>query len=116
MKKTIINRKSGKKRSFNSSRITNRSILKSGKNTRIIKGSRGIRNKSTSSTIQYVLPLGNGWVVKTNKAAKFFLITDSKKEAVDVARKLAMTKKSELIVHGKDGKIQVRESYVAKAS
>jgi len=27
-----------------------------------------------------------------------------------------MTKKSELIVHGKDGKIQVRESYVAKAS
>jgi hypothetical protein len=61
--------------------------------------------------VQHVMPLGNGWVVKTNNTSKFFLITDSKKEAVDVARKLARTKKSELIVHSKDGNIQVRESY-----
>jgi hypothetical protein len=61
--------------------------------------------------IQYVLPIGNGWVVKTNNAAKFTVVTDSKKEAIAIARNLAQTKHSDLIVHGKDGNIELKESY-----
>ena len=68
-------------------------------------------NGSDLIVIQYVLPVGNGWVVKTNTASKFLIITDSKKEAITYARNLARTKKSKLIVHGKDGKIEIQESY-----
>ncbi len=68
-------------------------------------------NGSGQIVIQYVLPVGNGWVVKTNTATKFLIITDSKREAISYARNLARTKKSGLIVHGKDGKIEIQESY-----
>lgn len=64
------------------------------------------------SSIQYVLPLGgNGWVVKNNKAAKFTVITDSKREAISIARNIAKNKQIELVVHGRDGSIEIRENY-----
>jgi uncharacterized protein YdaT len=59
-----------------------------------------------------VLPIGNGWVVKTNNASKFTVVIDSKKEAITIARNLAKTKHTELIVHAKNGNIELRESYV----
>jgi hypothetical protein len=82
-----------------------------GKNTH----SRNKKSKKSASkviSIQYVLPLGgNGWVVKNNKAAKFTVITDSKKEAVSIARNIAKNKQIELVVHGRDGSIELRENY-----
>jgi hypothetical protein len=64
------------------------------------------------SSIQYVLPLGgNGWVVKNNKAAKFTVITDSKREAISIARNIAKNKQIELVVHGRDGSVERRENY-----
>jgi hypothetical protein len=64
------------------------------------------------SSIQYVLPLGgNGWVVKNNKAAKFTVITDSKREAISIARNIAKHKQIELVVHGRDGSVEIRENY-----
>jgi ribosomal protein L32E len=63
-------------------------------------------------SIQYVLPLGgSGWVVKNNKAAKFTVITDSKREAISIARNIAKNKQIELVVHGRDGSIEIRENY-----
>jgi ribosomal protein L32E len=63
-------------------------------------------------SIQYVLPLGgNGWVVKNNKAAKFTVITDSKREAISIARNIAKNKQIELVVHGRDGSVEIRENY-----
>jgi uncharacterized protein YdaT len=62
--------------------------------------------------IQYVIPLGNGWIVKNSHSAKFIVITDSKKEAVMIATSIAKNKGTELIVHAKDGSIQKRISYV----
>ena len=62
--------------------------------------------------IQYVFPLGGtGWMVKNSKATKFTLITDSKREAVSVARNLAKTRHNELVIYGRDGNIEKRESY-----
>ena len=75
---------------------------------------RNKKSKKTTSviSIQYVLPLGgNGWVVKNNKAAKFTVITDSKREAISIARNIAKNKQIELVVHGRDGSIELRENY-----
>ena len=54
---------------------------------------------------QHVIPLGTGWAVKGEKSEKFTVITTTKREAVSVARRIAQNNKSELIIHGKDGKI-----------
>ena len=62
--------------------------------------------------VQYVLPLGNGWVVKGSKTNRFTTITDSKAEAIAIARLMAQNKHVELVVHGKDGAIELRENYV----
>lgn len=61
--------------------------------------------------IQYVLPLGNGWVIKASKSNTFTAITDSKTEAISIARTIARTKRTELVVHGKNGAVQMRETY-----
>ena len=82
-----------------------------GKNAHI-KNKKSKKGTSGVISIQYVLPLGgNGWVVKNNKAAKFTVITDSKREAITIARNIAKNKQIELVVHGRDGSIELRENY-----
>ena len=60
---------------------------------------------------QLVVPLGNGWVVKTANASTFTVITDNKKEAVEIAKSIAKTKRSSIVVHGKFGVIERTESF-----
>jgi hypothetical protein len=60
---------------------------------------------------QHVLPLGNGWAVKKEGSGKFTLITERQKDAITVARGIAKSSKSELVIHGKDGRIRARDSY-----
>ena len=82
----------------------------SNKNTHI--GRKKSKKNMAELPVQYVLPLGgNGWVVKNSKASKFTVITDSKREAISIARDIAKTKQIELEVHGRDGRIEIRESY-----
>lgn|GEM_PF-1731669 len=82
--------------------------------TKSADSKKGIKVAATkaSGSIEYVLPLGNIWVVKNNSAKQFTVITDSKKEAIEIARELARNRNNELIVHGKSGKIEIHESYV----
>jgi hypothetical protein len=60
----------------------------------------------------YHLTSNNGkWVVKkalSQKAAKVF---DNKEKATVYAIKVAKNHRTELIIHGKDGRIQDRKSY-----
>jgi hypothetical protein len=61
---------------------------------------------------EYVIPLaGTGWVVKNSLAKKFTAISDSKREAVKIARSLAKQHGRELVVFAKDGSIQQQVSY-----
>ncbi|MFZ1320034.1 MAG: DUF2188 domain-containing protein [Ignavibacteria bacterium] len=60
---------------------------------------------------QHIIPLGNGWAVKKEGSRKFTIITDSKNTAIKVGRQIARNQKSELIIHGKDGKIIDKDSY-----
>lgn len=60
---------------------------------------------------QHVIPVKNGWAVKGEGNKKSTKITSTKAEAVKIGRKIAQNKKSELIIHGKDGKIKNKNSY-----
>lgn len=60
---------------------------------------------------QHVVPLGGGWAVKAEDARRITVITTKQSEAISYARNIAKSKKSELIVHGRDGRIRERNSY-----
>ncbi len=58
-----------------------------------------------------MVPHKDGWATKkegNDKASKVF---DKKSDAVDSGRESANKGKTELIIHGKDGKIQDSDSY-----
>lgn len=60
---------------------------------------------------QHVVPLGSGWAVKGEGNERFTIITETKQEALEVAREIARNNHSELIIHGRDGRIQDKDSY-----
>jgi hypothetical protein len=60
---------------------------------------------------QHVVPTDKGWGVKGEGNDKLTSKTDTKSEAESIAREIAKNQKSELFIHGKDGKIQSRDSY-----
>lgn len=60
---------------------------------------------------QHVVPLGNGWAVKSEGNTKYTVITEKKSEATNVAREIAKNNKSEIVIHGRDGKIKDKGSY-----
>lgn len=61
---------------------------------------------------QHVTPHPNGgWQVKAEKSERATKRTDTQKEAIDVAKSIAKNQKSELLIHGENGKIRDRDSY-----
>jgi len=61
---------------------------------------------------QHVLPTPDGnWAVKGESNKRITRKTRTKKEAEDIARQIARNQKSDVVIHGKDGKIQDRDSY-----
>jgi hypothetical protein len=60
---------------------------------------------------QHVVPLGNGWAVKAAGVDRLTVITTKQSEAISYARNIARNSNSELIIHGRDGKIRERNSY-----
>jgi len=59
-----------------------------------------------------VLPLGNGWVVKASNEKTFTVNTVSKRQAIAMARKLDQSNHSQLVVHGKNGAVELTEDYM----
>lgn len=62
---------------------------------------------------QHVVPNknGKGWSVKGEGNSKSTKITETKKEAIDKAREISKNQESELVIHGKDGRIQEKDSH-----
>jgi hypothetical protein len=61
---------------------------------------------------QHVTPNPEGgWKVLAAGNDEATKVTKTKKEAVNLARKLAKDAKSELIIHGKNGRIQSKDSH-----
>ena len=60
---------------------------------------------------QHVVPLGGGWAVKAEGTKRITVITTKQSEAISYAKRIAKSKKSALIVHGRNGRIRERSSY-----
>jgi hypothetical protein len=60
---------------------------------------------------QHVVPNKGRWSVKTAGNNLYTVITRTKKEAIDIARLIAKSQRSELVIHGRNGRIQDRDSY-----
>ena len=59
----------------------------------------------------WVSPNDNGWKVQSARAERAAAIVETKTEAVELAREIAINKGAELIVQNLDGEIGWRNSY-----
>lgn len=60
---------------------------------------------------QHVVPAGSGWSVKKAGSSKATSVHATQAEAVRAATLIARNQKTELYVHGRDGRIRERNSY-----
>lgn len=60
---------------------------------------------------QHVVKHNDGWAVKGAKNERVTKVTETQKEAIAVAKQIAKNQESELIIHGRDGKIRDKDSY-----
>jgi hypothetical protein len=96
-----------KNRTTNTKRTTSKETVRTKRATR--------KTSLASRQIQHVIPLGNGWVVKSENTTRFTVITDSKQEAIAIATSIAKAKKTGLVIHNKDGRVSNTRSYAASA-
>lgn len=60
---------------------------------------------------QHVVPTENGWGVMGEGNSKCTCVFNTQSEAISAARQIAMHQQSEMIIHGRDGKIREKSSY-----
>ena len=60
---------------------------------------------------QHIVTHGRGWAVKGAGNEKATKITETKKEAIGIGKGIAKHQKSELVIHGKNGQIQEKNTY-----
>ena len=60
---------------------------------------------------QWVVPTDDGWGVRSENSDRLTRRTNTKDEAIEIAKEIAKNQQSELIIQKKDGTIQARNSY-----
>jgi hypothetical protein len=60
---------------------------------------------------QHVMPSGDKWSVRRAGAERASATFSTKPEAVQRGREIAKNQGTELYIHGRDGRIQTRNSY-----
>lgn len=60
---------------------------------------------------QHVVPHEQGWAVRTEQASRVSSVHRTQAEAIRVAREHAREQGTELLVHGRDGRIRERDSH-----
>ncbi len=60
---------------------------------------------------QHVVPTENGWGIRGEGNSRLTKVTPTKAEALKIARDIARNQGTELFIHGRNGKIQDRDSY-----
>lgn len=60
---------------------------------------------------QHVTKHQSGWQVKGAGNDKATKVTATQKEAIDIARNIAKNQESELLIHGKNGRIREKDSH-----
>ena len=60
---------------------------------------------------QHVVPNGDIWQVKAEGSTRATKNFATQREAIDYARGIAKKQSSELVIHGKNGRIRDKDSY-----
>lgn len=60
---------------------------------------------------QHVVKTDDGWGIRGENNSRISKNFDTQHKAIKKAREIAINQKSELLIHGKDGKIRERSSY-----
>lgn len=60
---------------------------------------------------QHVLPHPDGWQVKGEGNNRATVVVPTQAEAIETAREIAISNKSELLIHGQNGQIRQKNSY-----
>lgn len=60
---------------------------------------------------QHVVPHGDDWAVKGAGNSKATRVVGTQAEAIELAREIAKSQGSEMLIHGKDGQIRERNTY-----
>ncbi len=64
-----------------------------------------------SAKSQHVVPRGNKWAVRKSGSERVTRRFDTRREVVEAARRLARSQGVEVFIHGRDGRIRVRDSF-----
>jgi hypothetical protein len=60
---------------------------------------------------QHIVKHPEGWAVKGEGNTKSTVVTRTQEEAIDKGREIAKNQESELLIHGRNGRIRERDSY-----
>ena len=60
---------------------------------------------------QHVVPHQGDWAIRGEGNNRVTSIFDTQAEAISVARDIAINNQSEVVIHGRDGKIRDKDSY-----
>lgn len=60
---------------------------------------------------QHVVPDNGRWSVKPENGQRASRTFDTQKEAIEYGRQVAKNQESELVIHGRDGKIRDKDSF-----
>lgn len=60
---------------------------------------------------QHVVPTDSGWAVKGEGNKRATRVTETRGKAVQIAKTIARNQKSDVVIHGKDGRIQDVSSF-----
>lgn len=60
---------------------------------------------------QHVVPHEEGWAVRGAGSRRATSVHQTQREAIDAGRQIARNQRTELFVHGRDGRIRERDSH-----
>jgi uncharacterized protein YdaT len=60
---------------------------------------------------QHVVPHGKDWAVKGENNSKATSVHNTQREAIEQAKSIAQNQRSEMLIHGVNGRIRERNSY-----
>lgn len=60
---------------------------------------------------QHVVPHEDGWAVRGEGNSRVTSVHDTQADAIERGREIAQNQESELLIHGRNGRIRERDSY-----
>jgi uncharacterized protein YdaT len=60
---------------------------------------------------QHVVPHSDGWAVRPAGGSRASSVHDTQREAIDRAREISRNQGTELLIHGRDGRIRDKDSH-----